>query len=216
MTPPPQPREPGSIRVMIVEDHHVVRAGIRAILERQPDFVIADEAADAHDLVARYQACGANIALVDLRLGRHSGLDAIRALIAHDPQTRIVVLTHCSDDDHVSEAMCAGAHGYVLKSDDPAEIVSALRAVHAGRRYLSPEVSETLAGAFGSPELTLRERQVIGLLARGEKNRNIARLLGVTEETIKGHVKNILAKLGASTRTEAVTRAVRRGWIRID
>ncbi|HYH08209.1 MAG TPA: response regulator transcription factor [Thermoanaerobaculia bacterium] len=204
------------IAVMIVEDHPLVRVGIRAVLERQGGFAVAAEASDAELLLAGYEESGAEVVLIDLQPGRISGLEAIRALVSTHPDVRIVVLTHHCDGDHVSAAMSAGAQGYVLKSDDPAEMIAALRAVHAGRRYLSPAVSETLAGALAGSGLTLRERQVIGLMARGEKNRAIARALGVAEQTVKGHVKNILAKLGASTRTEAVSRAARRGWIRID
>jgi two-component system, NarL family, response regulator len=211
-----EPRASEPIRVLIVEDHPVVRAGIRSVLQSEDDFTIAAEASDADDVVARYEQSGASIVLMDLQLGRSSGLDAIRALLAKHPDTRIVVLTHHLDDDHVSAAMSAGAQGYVLKSDDSAHMIAAMRTVHAGRRYVTPQVSEMLAGAFTSSGLTVRERQVISLLARGEPNRAIARILGITEETVKGHVKNILGKLGASNRTEAVTRAARRGLIRLD
>ena len=205
-----------SIRVLVVEDHPVVRAGVRAVLERAHGFTIADEISGAEDVVARYETSGARIVVTELQFRRASGVDAIRALVLNDRDARIVVLTRHADQDHVSAAMSAGAHGYVLKSDETTEIIAALRAVHAGRRYLSPAASATLADTFSFPALTLREREVIRLLAHGEKNRTIARLLGVTEQTIKGHVRNILAKLGASTRTEAVSRAARRGWIRID
>jgi len=204
------------IAVIVVDAHALVRIGIRTLLEREGRFAVVAEVPDAESVVEKYEASGAGVVLMDLQLGGSSGLDAIRALVATQPNVRIVVLTDHADGDHVSAAMSAGAQGYVLKSDDPAEIVAALQTVHNGRRYLSPAVSETLAGALAASGLTYRERQVIGLMARGEKNRDIARALGVAEETVKGHVKNILAKLGASTRTEAVSRAARRGWIRID
>jgi DNA-binding NarL/FixJ family response regulator len=204
------------IAVMIVEAHPVMRAGIRAVLESQAGFAVVAEEADAERLVGRFEESGAGVVLIDPQLGRSPGYDAIRALVSTHPGAGIVVLTHHPDGDHVSAAMAAGAQGYVLKSDEPAEMVAALRAAHTGRRYLSPAVSETLAGSLAASGLTFRERQVIALMARGEKNRAIARALGLAEQTVKGHVKNILAKLDASTRTEAVSRAARRGWIRID
>lgn len=201
---------------MIVEAHPVMRTGIRVVLESQGGFTVVAEAADAERLVALYEESAAEVVVIDLQAGSCSGYDAIRALVSTRLDAGIVVLTHHADGDHVSAAITAGAQGYVLKSDAPAEMIAALRAVHTGRRYLSPAVSETLAGSLAASGLTFRERQVIALVARGEKNRAIARVLGVGEQTIKGHVKNILAKLGASTRTEAVSRAARRGWIRID
>lgn len=207
-------REP--VRVLVVEDHHIVRHGLRAMLSTQSDLAVVAESADAADALRLYESSRADIVLMDLRLRDGSGIDAIRDLRREHPRCRIVVLTNYSDEEHVSNAVAAGASGYVLKDADPSQIVDALRSVAAGRRYLSPEASARLVERAQASPLTPREMDVMALLVHGHRNRSIAATLGVTEETVKGHVKNILGKLGVQDRTEAATEAIRRGLVALD
>ena len=198
---------------MVVDGHPIVREGIRALAATQPDLEVVAETAYAEDALWLYDRCRADVVLLDLQLRRGSGFDVLRALLQHDGQARIVVLTDLAEEEQVFRAISAGARGYVLKSDDTLQIVCALRAVSAGRRYLTPEAAERLAAHVPGSALTAREQQVLELLARGERNHRIATLLGVCDETVKGHIKNILAKLGARGRTEAVSKAIRRGMV---
>lgn len=208
------PAEP--IRVMIVDDHSVIRHGLRSLFSTQRDIEVVGEAQDVDSAVSIGIETRCDVATVDLRLRTSSGLDVIRALRASRPSCRAVVLTNYGSDEDVHRAMAAGAQAYVLKHADVAEIVGAVRAVYAGRRYLSPEAAATLADAVHWTRLTGREQQVLELLVTGCRNRDIARALGITAETVKGHIKKILVKLGVKDRTEAATQAIRRGLVRVD
>lgn len=203
------------IRLLVIDDHQIVRDGVRAVVARLDDMLVVGEGGEAAEAVALFRACRPDVVLLDLNL-RHgsSGIDAIRALRQHEPAARIVVLTNYGDDEHVFGAIEAGAHGYVLKHAEPGQIVDAIRSVHGGYRYIAPEASFRLVEHVHNSPLTAREEEVLGLLARGDKNKRIATLLGVAEETVKSHVKNIFAKLGASSRTEAANKAVQRGIVR--
>jgi len=203
------------IRLLVVDDHSIVRAGIRALMRPHADIEVVGEGGDAGEVLTLFRACSPHVVLLDLQLrDGGSGTDAIRALRQHDPRSRVVVLTNYDDEEHVCGAIAAGAQGYVLKHAEPAQLVDAIRSAHAGLRYLSPEASCRLVDHVHNSPLTTREQEVLGLLARGDKNKRIAAILGVAEETVKTHVKNILGKLGATSRTEAANKAVQRGIVR--
>jgi DNA-binding NarL/FixJ family response regulator len=203
------------IRLLLVDDHEIVRVGLRAMLQPHVDIEVVGEGDRAADVVPLFRSTGANVVLLDLQLrGDASGVDAIRELRRFDATSRVVVLTNYSDEEHVFGAIAAGAQGYVLKYAEPAQIVDAVRSAHAGYRYIAPEASSRLAEHAHNSPLTDREHDVLKLLARGDKNKRIAAILGVAEETVKTHVRNILSKLGASCRTEAANKAVQRGMVR--
>jgi two-component system, NarL family, response regulator len=204
------------IRLLIVDDHSIIRHGLRSLFGSHRDIEVVGEAADREEAIALGCVTQCDVALIDLRLRVGTGLEVIRALAERVPACRTIVLTTYGTEHEVYEAMSSGASGYVLKHAEPAEIVSAVRSVHSGRRYLSPEAAATLSDTVHISRLTERERQVLELLVPGTRNRVIARMLGVAEETIKGHVKSILNKLGVKDRTEAATKAIQRGLIRVD
>jgi two-component system NarL family response regulator len=205
----------GRIRLMIVDDHAVIRQGLRALFEHHRDIEIIGEASGEQSALALCRG-GCDVALVDVRLGSGSGIEVVRMLRKSAPFCRAVMLTGYGTEREVHDAVKAGAVGCVLKSADSAEIVAAVRAVHAGRRYFSAAAAELLEDSQMAARLTDREQQVLELLVPGHRNRRIAQTLGLSEETVKGHVKNILDKLGVRDRTEAATKAIRQGLVRVD
>jgi DNA-binding NarL/FixJ family response regulator len=202
------------ISVAIVDDHSVVRAGLRSLLRCAPDIAVAGEAAGEQEALHLVAASAPDVAVVDLRLRDGCGLELIRR-IRRGP-CRVVAFTSYFDEQHVHAAVEAGTDAYVLKDADPAELPAAIRAVHAGRRYFSAEASLRLADYIRGTSLTPRETEILALIARGHRNRAISRRLGVAEDTVKGHLKNIHLKLRAATRTEAVMKAIQRGIIRLE
>jgi DNA-binding NarL/FixJ family response regulator len=212
-----------TIRVLIADDHAVVRQGLRTFLELQDEIEVVGEAADGEEAVALVTSTEPDVALLDLVMPRLGGLEAIRRIREVAPATRVLVLTSFADDDTVLPAVRAGAAGYLLKDVQPPELVGAIRAVHAGEALLAPAVATMLVeqlaaedGAAGAPRgehLTPREREVLALLARGRANKVIARDLGVSERTVKTHVSNILGKLNLTDRTQAAVYAVRHGIV---
>lgn len=208
------------IRVLIADDHAVVRQGLRMFLELQEDIEVVGEAADGEQALAAVAALLPDVVLMDLVMPRLDGVAAIERLRALAPATRAIVLTSFLDEDKVLPAVRAGAAGYLLKDVDPAELVRAIRMVDGGEALLHPAVAarvlRELAGdedarAKRHEQLTAREREVLALLARGRANKAIAFELGVAEKTVKTHVGNILGKLGLSDRTQAALYAVRAG-----
>ena len=212
------------IRVLIADDHAVVREGLRGFLALQDDVEVVGEAADGEEAVAAAERLTPDVALVDLVMPRLDGIEAIRRIRASAPATRIIVLTSFADEDKMLPAVRAGAVGYLLKDVAPQDLVSAIRTVNDGETLLHPAVVRELvrevAGARRAPAsdnpLTARERQVLGLIARGRANKAIAFELGVAEKTVKTHVSNILAKLGVTDRTQAALYAVREGLVDAD
>jgi DNA-binding NarL/FixJ family response regulator len=211
-----------TIRVLIADDHAVVRQGLRTFLELQDEIEVVGEAADGIEALELVQRTAPDVALLDLVMPRLGGLEAIRRIREVAPATRVLVLTSFADDDTVLPAVRAGAAGYLLKDVQPPELVGAIRTVHAGEALLAPEVATMLveqlaaedgAGAERDDHLTPREREVLALLARGRANKVIARDLGVSERTVKTHVSNILAKLNLTDRTQAAVYAVRHGIV---
>ncbi len=204
------------IRVLVVDDHQVVRQGLRAFLEAQDDIEVVGEAADGAECVAAADRLRPDVVLLDLRMPGTDGLAALRALREHENPARVLVVTSFTEPAAVLPAVRAGAAGYVYKNVDPQALAAAVRAVHAGHVLLHPEVAALLAAGEPDPggvRLTARERQVLAAMARGQSNREIARSLSVAEKTVKTHVSSVLAKLGVHDRTQAALYAVRAGLV---
>ncbi len=211
----------GKIRVFLLEDHTVLRQAVRVMLEAEGDIEVIGEAGDAKGGVAAVARAMPDVALVDLKMPGGSGLGAIREIPAATPRTAIVVFTMFNNPAYVYEAMNAGASGYILKSATKEELVRAIRAVHQGSGFLQAEVTKPLLRRLaadakvesGRTNLTLREIEIVEMLADGRGNRNIARALSISEETIKPHLRHIYEKLGASDRAQAVAIALRQHLI---
>jgi DNA-binding NarL/FixJ family response regulator len=203
---------PARIRVLVVDDHPVVREGLRAVLELR-ECTVVGEAADGRTAVEAFARLRPDVAIVDIRLPGLGGIDAIAAIRRMDPDARLIAITSFGGDAEMRRALDAGALGLLLKGATGGEMAEAVRRVHAGRPYVAAEVSEELRAASGTPALTRREGDVLALLADGLRNQEIADRLGLSVGTVKVHVNRILEKLDAVDRTEAVTRALRRGLI---
>ena len=212
------------IRVLLADDHSVVRQGLRTFLELQEEIEVVGEASDGVEAVAAVEKLKPDVVLMDLVMPRLDGIEAIRRIHEQRPSTRVLALTSFVDDDKVFPAVRAGAAGYLLKDVEPPELVHAIRAVHDGEALLHPAVAARLMeevasdGRFDRPDdvLTAREREVIGLIARGRANKAIALELGVSEKTVKSHVSNIFGKFGLTDRTQAALYAVRHGIASLD
>jgi two-component system, NarL family, response regulator LiaR len=208
------------IRVLVVDDHFVVREGLRAFLELQDGIEVAGEAGDGEAAIREAQRLRPDVILMDLAMPGLDGVGAMQALRRVLPEGRVVVLTSFPDDDRLLPAIRAGAAGYLLKDGRPQELVRAIRAAHAGEALLDPAVAARLVASIAQapgeapPErLTPREREVLALIARGYSNKRIARELAVSEKTVKTHVGHVLAKLGVSDRTQAALHAVGAGLL---
>jgi two-component system, NarL family, response regulator len=208
-TPPPP------IRVMCVEDHRIVREGIALIINQETDMQTVCSCASGDEAIAMYVQCRPDVVLMDLRLGKTSGVDAIRAIRKDDPNARIVVLTMYEGDEDIYRAHQAGATTYLLKDTLSADLIRVVRQVHAGERPVQPEVQARLAERANSPTLTTREVEVLQLISEGLRNKEVGATLGITEGTVQIHVKNIFSKLHVNDRTAAVQKAVRRGLIQM-
>ena len=203
------------IRVLSVDDHPLLRAGIAAIVDDAPDMTMVAQVASGHEAVQSYFEHQPDVTLMDLRLPDISGIDAMIAIRARAPAARIIMLTTFEGDAEVQRALAAGARGYLLKSAPPDYLLDSIRLVHAGKKRIPEEVAATLAEHVADEALTEREREVLRLVADGNRNRDIAERLFISEETVKAHVKHIMEKLGANDRTQAVAIAVRRGIIQL-
>ena len=208
---------PDPIRVLIVDDHAVVREGLRSFLELQEGIVIVGEASDGAEAVAAAERQPPDVVLMDLVMPNVDGVTAMRQLRERVPQARVIVLTSFLDDDRLLPAIRAGAAGYLLKNAQPQEVARAIRTAHAGEALLDPAVAARLVDTLASDEsddpyeaLTPREQEVLELIGRGLSNKRIARELGAAEKTVKNHVSRVLAKLGVADRTQAALYATRR------
>ena len=203
------------IRVFSVDDHPLLREGIAAIINSQPDMRVVAQASTGREAIQLFREHRPDVTLMDLRLPDISGIDTMIAIRSEFEDARIVVLTTFEGDVEIKRALAAGARGYVLKSMPPKELADVVRQVHAGKKRIPPEVAAQLAEHLADEPLTGRERDVLKHVAGGNRNREIGEKLHISEETVKVHLKHIMEKLGASDRTEAVTIAVRRGIIQL-
>lgn len=204
------------IRLLVADDHLVMRLGLETLINAEPDMHVVAKAADGRQVIDLFRIHRPDVTLVDLRMPGISGVTAIRTICEEAPEARLIVLTVHRGDEAVFQALDAGARGYLLKDTAGHEIASAVRAVHAGRRYIPPEIASQMAARFQFEALTPRELEVLKGLAHGLSNREIGDEMGMAESTARNHVASILAKLGVSDRTRAVVVALERGILHLD
>ena len=204
-----------NLRILIVDDHYVVRMGLAALVETEPDLQVVGEAANGREAVELFSKLNPDLVLMDVRMPVADGIEATRKICSLSPGARILMLTTYDGDDDIYKALQAGAGGYVLKNSTRESLIPALRAVAVGQRWIPQEVASRLAGRKMFEELTSREVEVLKQLATGRANKEIADVLKISEYTVKDHLKSILGKLHVADRTEAVTAALQRGIIHL-
>ena len=207
--------DPKRIRILAVDDHPILRQGIAGLIADESDMTLVGEAANGREAIQQFRTHHPDITLMDLQMPEMNGLDAMIAIRGEFPEARIIVLTTYTGDVQATRALKAGARAYLLKNSLHKELLDTIRAVHAGRKTLSPEVSFELAEHSAEELLSAAEVRVLRLIAEGNSNKEIAALLSVTEDAVKGQVRNILSKLGANDRTHAVTIGLKRGIIEL-
>jgi DNA-binding NarL/FixJ family response regulator len=203
------------IRIFSVDDHPLLREGIAALVNNQPDMVLAGEAATGAEALQVFKQLQPDVTLLDLRLPDMSGIDILIAIRSEFPQARVIMLTTFEGDVEIHRALQAGARGYLLKNMPPAELLDVIRQVHSGKKRIPAAIASQLAEHMSDETLTEREIEVLREVAGGNRNRDIANKLSISEETVKVHIKHIMEKLGAADRTQAVTIGVRRGIIQL-
>ncbi|HEY1950484.1 MAG TPA: response regulator transcription factor [Bryobacteraceae bacterium] len=206
----------GQIRILVVEDHHIVRQGLVALLKTVPDLMVVAEAAGGEQGIDAFREHQPDVTLMDLRLPDIGGAEAVRQIRREFPDARIIVLTTFDGDEDIYRALQAGARGYMLKGMFGDELMDAIRAVHAGKACIPPLVAERLAGRVGGYDLTARELDVLRLIVAGKSNKEIGSGLTISEATVKTHINSILGKLGVSDRTQAATTAIQRGIVHLE
>ncbi len=204
------------IRILVVDDHVIVRKGLVALLNTVEGLAVVGEASDGEEAIQAHRTCRPDVTLMDLRLPKMGGVDAISKIREENPAARIIVLTTFDGDEDIYRALQAGAKGYLLKGMDAAELTDAIRAVFAGKSRIPPAVAEKLAGRMGGPALTARELEVLRRIVAGRSNKEIASDLHISEATVKTHINSILSKLGVSDRTQAATSALQRGIVHLE
>jgi len=203
------------IRVFSVDDHPLLREGIVAVINGQPDMHVVAQASDGREAISYFCEHKPDVTLMDLRLPDMSGIDAMIAIRGQFPEARVIMLTTFDCDAEIQRALAAGARSYILKSMPPREMAETIRQVHSGKKRIPPEVAACLAEHLGDEALSEREVEVLLRVMGGNRNRDIAERLFISEETVKAHIKHIMEKLDANDRTQAVTIAVQRGIIQI-
>jgi len=205
-----------AIRILIVDDHHIVRQGLAALLRTVPGIEVVAEAAEGEQAVELHRMHRPDVTLMDLRLPKMNGVEAITRIRERHPAARIIVLTTFDGDEDIYRALQAGAKGYLLKGMDLAELTEAIRTVHAGRTRIPARVAEKLAERMSGATLTTRELEVLRLIVAGKSNKDIGSALFISEATVKTHVNSLLSKLGVEDRTQAATTALQRGIVHLD
>lgn len=204
-----------TIRVLIADDHSIVRQGLATIVNRDPEMTVIAQAEDGQQAIDRFREYQPDVTLMDLRMPQVGGVEAISAICAEFKSARIIVLTTYDGDEDIYRGLHAGAQGYLLKDAKPNELLQAIRTVARGQQYIPPDVGAKLVQRLSNPELSDRELEVLGLMAQGMSNLDIATALIIGESTVKSHVNRILGKLGVSDRTSAVIVAVKRGIVNL-
>jgi DNA-binding NarL/FixJ family response regulator len=204
------------IRILIVDDHPVVRAGLTSMLGTQAELEVVGSASSGEEALSKLQQAAPDVLLLDLRMHGMSGVETLIAMkrVAHD--TRVIILTSFETDEDIYRAVQAGAQGYLLKDTSLREMVEAIRTVHAGKKYIPRDIATRLAERMMRTDLTPREIEILKLVSKGPTNKEIGRALGISENTVKNHVNSIIEKLEVSDRTEAATTAIQRGLISVD
>lgn len=205
-----------AIRILVVEDHHVVRQGLVALLNVVEGMEVVGEAADGVEAIAQFRKQQPHITLIDLRLPRLSGVDVIERIRMETPHARFIVLTTYDGDEDIYRALQAGARAYLLKGMTSEELIATIRTVHAGKSHIPTVIAEKLAERMGTEELTHRELDVLEQIVRGMSNKEIATELEISEATVKTHINSLLGKLGVTDRTQAATAAIQRGIVPLE
>ncbi len=204
------------VRLLVVDDHHIVRQGLIALLATVPEMQVVAEASDGKQALELYRRHQPDVTLMDLRMTSMNGVETTRAIRAEFPHARIIVLTTFDGDEDIYRALQAGARGYLLKGMDTEELLAAIRAVHSGKSRIPAPVAERLAERMNAPTLTERETDVLRLIVGGNSNKEIAAALFISEATVKTHINSLLGKLGVTDRTQAATTALQRGIVHLD
>jgi two-component system NarL family response regulator len=203
------------IKLLVVEDHHIVRQGLVALLNTVPGMAVVAEASDGDAGVELFRKHQPDVTLMDLRLPKLGGAEAVAKIRSEFPAARIIVLTTFDGDEDIYRALQAGARGYLLKGMFGDELLDAIRVVHAGKTRIPPVVAERLANRMGGSALTGRELEVLQLIVAGQSNKEIGGTLSISEATVKSHINNLLSKLGVTDRTQAATTAIQRGLVHL-
>lgn len=206
---------PSPIRVLTVDDHALIREGIAALIANQKDIRLVGEASNGREAIEQFRSHEPDVTLMDLQMPEMNGIDALIAIRSEFPQARIIMLTTYAGDALCKRAMSAGAQAYILKGNVRKDLLDTIRAVRAGKKFIHAEVAAELASHAADDALSAREIEVLVLIAAGNSNKLVADHLAISEDTVKGHVKNILSKLGVSDRTHAVTVGLKRGIIEL-
>jgi DNA-binding NarL/FixJ family response regulator len=207
--------ETSKIRILSVDDHPLMHEGIAVLINSQPDMQLISEASSGDEAFRKFEEHRPDITLMDLRLPDMSGIVAMTTILKKFPAARVVILTMSSGDVEIQRALKAGAYGYMLKTMPPRELLEVIRKVYKGKKHIPAEVAANLAAHLSDESLTEREIEVLQLVGGGNRNRDIADQLFISEETVKVHIKHIMDKLGASDRTQAVSIGIRRGIIQL-